>query len=151
MRKLTNSFKKIFCCALVLLSIASIPCSFAGVGNIEDWYWCKSIGTGDEYKTAVREKLDDTSVYINYQGGTKDPIRVRVYGTNTTNNYGNNMTLKNMYNNYNTYYDVYVGTERGMQNLVHENGAKKAYLRITVGNGYLASGVWSPDSVGNYT
>lgn len=147
--------KRFLCLTLVVLMLMSFSSLFASAANISDWEWYKGVNSGTTCITGHRRKENDTSVYIKYSGGTADPVTVRVCGTNDSttlggHDTGSNMTLKNAYNNYNTYYNVYVGTERGLQNLVYENGVKYAYLKITVGSGKLASGLWSPDSVGNY-
>ena len=148
--------KKIIVLSLVVLMIMSMSSLFVSAANISDWYWNKSVGIGSECVTGHREKQDDSSAYIYYEAGTKNPIQVRVYGTNNSTTLGGyddgiNYTLKNMYNNYKTYYDVYSGTERGLQNIVYETGVDYAYLKMSVGTSYLAYGLWSPDSVGDYT
>ena len=151
-----KKFKIIISLTLMLLTLISFSSLFASAANTSDWEWYKSVNGDTTCITGHRAKENDTSAYIKYSGGTANSVTVRVCGTNddTTlggRDTGTNMTLKNVYNNYNTYYNVYVGTERGLKNLVYENGVKYAYLKITVGSGKLASGLWSPDSVGNYT
>lgn len=148
--------KKIIVLSLVVLMVMSISSLFVNAANISDWDWNKSVGVGSTCVTGHREKQDDSSAYIYYEAGTKNPVQVRVYGTNNSTTLagvddGTNYTLRNAYNNYNTYYDVYTGTERGLQNIVYETGLDYAYLKISVGTGYLAYGLWSPDSVGDYT
>lgn len=151
-----KTFKKIVCLTLMVLTLMSFSSFFVSAANTSDWSWSKAVGDASDHITGHRAKENSTSAYIKYSGGTATSVRVRVYGTNDSTTLigkdtGTNMTLKNVYNNYNTYYDVYHGTERGLQNLVYENGVKYAYLKITVGKNKLASGLWSPDSVGNYT
>ena len=147
--------KKIVCIALVILSILSISSLFVSAANTSDWYWCKVVGSGTKCVTAHRAKENSTSAYINYVSGTKSVVPVRVLASTYTTSSGGkddgvNKTLKNSYNNYQTYYNVHTGTERGLQNTVYEDGYRSAYLRITFGTSYLGEGYWSPDSVGNY-
>lgn len=148
-------FKRLICLALIVLTLFSVSSFFASAANTSDWSWYKGIDGNTTCITGHRRKENDTSAYIKYEGGTANPVVVRVCGTNDSTTLGgkdtgSNMTLRNTYNNYNDYYNVYAGTERGLKNLVYENGVNYAYLKITVGSGKQASGLWSPDSVGNY-
>ncbi len=151
-----KALKKLICLSLITLTLFSFSSLFASAANISDWSWYKGVNSNTYCITGHRSKEDDSSAYIDYDSGTVSPVAVRVYGTTDSTTLGGrdtgtNMTLKNKYNNYNTYYNVYLGTERGLQNLVYENGVPYAYLKITVGSGKMASGLWSPDSIGNYT
>lgn len=111
-----------------------------------------SVSNNYTCETEARRKDTDTSIYVKYQNGSLDSIRVYAYKTGYSNKRdGSNATCRNSRNNGKDYYVYTVGLERTMHNNVNESGCPYAYIKIyTNGISGWAVGLWSPDSTREY-
>lgn len=97
--------------------------------------------TNGYYYTELREKQDDTSVYMKCNSTTYS-YTAHVVGTKTE--FGVVYDVSGGHN-----YTFNSGTVRKMINYVYENGLKYAavYAERNYSYDYTATGVWSPDSI----
>lgn len=143
--------KRIITVCLMVMVALPVSNVFAA-GNLKKWEWYSSVGGTSTVITPHKDKKNDSSSYINYEGGTTKYITVRVYGTQYRTDLsgqddGANCTLACAENNYYSYYRVKSGTGRKLKNRVRERGYKNVYLKIGVGKDYLAGGYWKADTV----
>lgn len=127
-----------------------VPASAANNGDTD--FSLKVRTTLNDY-TNVREKQDASGTYVYYKSATTGltgAVKYRVMGSNnqsTPSIYATNYTR-------NSYGTISVGQERFISQYVYEKGQKYAFLstpKVASGDPTgTASGVWSPDSVGNY-
>ena len=143
-----TTFKKIAAAVMAAATLAVGMTSMSvNAANIEDkiysfYVTCSRYG-GAGY-TGVEEKTNTSSVYMKLS--TPRTVKVETQGSKYTNKNFNNYTC-------NGDYAVVKTGEWFIYNNIGERLGSGAYARLaiwantTAGN---ASGVWSPDSVGNY-
>lgn len=127
---------------LVSLTVGAVPTMAANTGNssISNVYV-----SGKEGESSTRYKENTTKVYVYYYSGMPQ-VKVRTYGVSSSG------TKVNKTNGG----AAYVGRNdhSSITNGIYEAGYRHAKLGLTSTQsqyyGYLARGVWSPDSSQNY-
>lgn len=94
--------------------------------------------------TGYRQKDDSSSLYLDIQGYTGNPLRLYTDGAYNTSGSGSmNCTQGTYRSNHKGQWEMY--------NLVRENGRSAARLTAWAESGYgTVIGVWSPDCVGHF-
>lgn len=135
---------KIFSSIVAVMSVVSIGTAVnAATPNTSDTDFFNHSNVTVDY-TDTRDKNTSSSCYMYYEAGNAATIRAEVY------HYSVNCTNKCSYNGYKDYYTVSRYTERGLENTVRESGYTNCRLKTTTASNKYASGVWSPDMVGEY-
>lgn len=126
---------------IIVMAIMMIASTLAitASASVKDTSFSYSLTGGDNYKTAFREKENNSSCYMKCSSATGG-YQARVYSG------PRNACAVDCSGGY--YYYFVQGNARFMYNLVIERGYDiAAIFATTYNNGTIASGVWSPDSV----
>ena len=120
--------------------------------NTGDTSWSFNVSTSNTswQFTGVREKRDDSKIYVHWQNGYNgvSSIYITPYGYSTSKGSGACGTD----GGHEVSYKLNSTGKYSVTNYVNERGYTHAKIGIksAVGNG-TAKGVWSPDSAGTYT
>lgn len=126
--------------ALMLTSAFAMPASAA---NIKNTTWNFNIDlTHRTHTTALREKTNDSSVYVHYKDGTVGSLICDALNSEGDSMCGTNGPGR-----------IDKGEEGALIQYVYENGFRSCKLKLTcdaqVTSGG-AGGEWSPDCAGSY-